>query len=297
MAFAGEKHLVVFGSGYVGGALARQAKARGCRVTALTRNTATAAELRQNGVEVIVADLAASDWHPRIGDRPDWVVNTVSSGGGGAAGYQHSYLDGMRSIVAWATAIGAVDTMVYTSSTSVYPQGEGVRVDESAAAVGGGERAEILQATEAIAQAATGAWRRFFILRLAGIYGPGRHYLLDQVRTGSVAGEGAHRLNLIHRDDVCAAIWAALAAPVEVGSDVFNVADDSPAPKAEVVAWLAARLGVAPPTFTGLPAGGRRAVTPDRVVVNAKLRACLGWTPRYRDFRAGYENVLAAEAE
>lgn len=297
MAKEDDKHLVIFGCGYVGGALARQARARGYRVSALTRNSSTAESLRLNGVDVVVADLAGQDWHRRMTKRPDWVVNTVSSGGGGVEGYRRSYREGMRSIVAWAEAMGPIDTMVYTSSTSVYPQGDGVRVDESAPTAGGGERAEILREAEAIARGATRAWRRSFILRLAGLYGPGRHYLLDQVRAGLVAGEEAHRLNLIHRDDVCAAIWATLQAGDGIANEIFNVADDAPAPKAEVVAWLAERIGVPRPTFTGLPAGGRRAVTPDRVIANDKLKALLGWAPRYRDFRAGYENVLAAEAE
>jgi hypothetical protein len=75
------------------------------------------------------------------------------------------------------------------------------------------------------------------------------------------------------------------------------VADDRPARKAEVVAWLAAKLGVPEPRFTGLPAGGRRAVTPDRSILNGRLKSVLGWKPAYPDFRGGYENVLAAGAD
>lgn len=74
---------------------------------------------------------------------------------------------------------------------------------------------------------------------------------------------------------------------------VFNVADDGAATKGEVVAWLAARLGVPSPRFTGAPAAGRRAVTPDRVIANARIKAALGWRPRFPDFRAGYENILS----
>ncbi len=290
---------MVFGCGYVGGELARQAIARGVRVTALTRNAATAAELRSGGVEVVVADLAGESWHAAIAGGAEWVVNTVSSGGGGVDGYRRSYVEGMRSVVAWARKAGRVGTMVYTSSTSVYPQDGGVVVDERAA-TGGSERAEILVEAERILLEAAGGERaaggRGFVLRLAGIYGPRRVHLVEQVRGGEVAGIGAHRLNLIHRDDVCAAIEAALGAAPEIGGGIFNVADDGAAAKTEVVAWLAKRLGVKMPEFTGAPAGGRRSVTPDRVIANAKAKTMLSWHPRFPDFRRGYENVLAADA-
>lgn len=305
------KRLVIFGCGYVGGEMARQAVGKGMQVTALTRNGARAEALREMGSEVVQADLAGSDWHESIEGGAEYVLNTVSSGGGGMAGYRHSYLDGMRSIMAWAGGggRGPVGTWVYTSSTSVYPQDGGARVDEAATSEGVGERGEVLLAAEQVLrggvdEAASGGvggarevYGRSFVLRLAGIYGPERHQLLEQVKGGDVAGRGEHHLNLSHRDDICAAIWAALGAPADVANEVFNVADDAPARKAEVVRWLAERLGVPMPTFTGLPAGGRRAVTPDRVIVNAKLKRVLGWRPRFPTFREGYENILSRATE
>ncbi len=296
--FAG-KRLVIFGCGYVGGEMARQGVARGMDVTALTRNPATAAALRAAGVsEVVEADLATEAWHARIAGGGEFVLNAVSSGGGGMESYRRSYLDGMESIVRWAEARGGVGTLVYTSSTSVYPQDGGVTVDEAAPTDGVGERGEVLLAAERVLrETPMAAVRRWFILRLAGIYGPGRMHLVEQVRAGEVAGRGTHRLNLVHRDDICGAIWSAMAAAETVESGVFNVADDGAAPKAEVTAWLAAKLGVAAPGFTGLPAGGRRAVTPDRVIANAKVKRVLGWRPAFASFREGYENSLSRAAE
>jgi nucleoside-diphosphate-sugar epimerase len=287
------KRLVIFGCGYVGAEVAQQAVARGMHVTALTRNESMAAALREAGVETVVADLVSDAWHGRIAGGAECVLNCVSSGGGGLESYRRSYVGGMASVLAWARKRGPVDTLVYTGSTSVYPQGGGVRVDESAPTGGAGERAEVLLATEAQLRAHEGACIRWFVLRLAGIYGPGRSHLLDQVRGGEVAGRGEHRLNLAHRDDIAAAIWAALGAPALVANEIFNVADDDPAPKAEVAAWLAAQLGVPQPRFTGEPRSGRRGVTPDRAITNGKIKAVLGWRPRYPTFREGYEKMLS----
>lgn len=283
--------LVIFGCGYVGSAVAGAAVAGGARVTALTRNAAKAQLLREQGIEAVVADLASEAWHAAVPARPDFVLNAVSSGGGGVEGYQHSYVDGMDSILRWARSRGAAGTMVYTSSTSVYPQGGGVVVDEAASVDGGeaGERPRLLRTAEQRLMAGGGdVCARWFILRLAGIYGPGRTHLVEQVRAGEASGRGENHLNLIHRDDAAAAIAACFGAEPAVRNEVFNVADDAPAPKAEVVAWLAQRLGVDAPKFTGEPAGGRKAVTPDRMISNRKIVTTLGWRPAYRSYRDGY---------
>lgn len=288
------KRLVVFGCGYVGAAVALEGLLRGWHVTALTRNSAKALLLREQGIETVVADLATDDWHGRIAGSADYVLNCVSSGGGGVEGYRHSYLAGMESILAWARRTGPAGTLVYTGSTSVYPQGGGVTIDEQASTTEtDGERPRLLLATEERLRAAIEASRRWFVLRLAGIYGPGRHHLLDQVRTGEVAGLGTHHLNLIHRDDIVRGVMACFLAPETVRNEIINLADDGPARKAELVSWLAARLDLPAPRFTGEPAGGRRAVTPDRLIANTKARALLGWAPRYPTFREGYESLLS----
>jgi nucleoside-diphosphate-sugar epimerase len=72
------------------------------------------------------------------------------------------------------------------------------------------------------------------------------------------------------------------------------VADDHPAPRAEVAAWLAAKLGLPPPAFDpGATTGRRRPETPDRVIRNGRLKSALGWQPQYPDFRAGYASLLS----
>ncbi len=310
------KTLAVFGAGYVGGALARRALAEGWRVVALTRNAETAAELRVAGAEVVVGELASEAWWeaPELVGGAERVAVTVAAGGGGAAGYQRSYVEGLRSVVGWGrrgrerAAEGkgewAGGSLVYTSSTSVYPQDGGVRVTEADTVGGEAETTRALIEAERIA----GEWRGAsgaggsggaVVLRLAGIYGPGRVHLVEQVRSGEVAGRAEMHLNLVYRDDILGAMEAAwLAAETrrfraEDGRvEVFNVADEGAATKGEIVGWLAERLGVPLPRFTGLPAGGRRMVTPDRIVDSTRAREVLGWRPRWRTFREGYAEVL-----
>ncbi len=286
--------LVVFGAGYVGGAVARQAAA-GLRVIALTRNPDKAAALAAAGVETVVADLADTGWHERVpAEGVDFVLNCVASGGGGLEGYRRGYVDGLRSILAWGARAAAPGHLIYTGSTSVYPQGDGARVDESAEPVAASpdDPAGLLRTAEQLALDWPG---RATVLRLAGIYGPDRHHLLDQLRTApaTLPGHGDHHLNLIHRDDIAGGCWSAWAAGDAAAGTVFNLADDGAATRAELTAWLAGRLGVPVPAFTGEAAPGRRRVTPDRVIVNTKARAVLGWRPLYPTFREGYAALLA----
>ncbi|PTX91115.1 NAD-dependent epimerase/dehydratase family protein [Opitutus sp. ER46] len=308
------RSLFVTGCGYVGSVVAIEALRLGLEVVALTRNAATASTLGAAGVKPIVADLASDSWHRELRSAPDFVLNCVSSGGGGVDGYRRSYLNGMQSLLRWARAVGGVETIVYTSSTSVYSDGGGRRVEETAldpiavarhpAVVGTAansamearlfavDRREILRATERELVQAGDACGRWFVLRLAGIYGPSRHGLLDQVRSGEASGSGETHLNLAHRDDIASAILECFGAPVDVRNQAFNVADDQPTRKAEVVTWLAAQLGCPMPRFSGTAAAGRTRLTPDRLISNAKLKAILGWRPRFPSYREGYQAIL-----
>lgn len=281
----------IFGCGYVGTALARHLMAAGIRVGALTRNAEKAARLRDLGLsQVIEADLDSRDWHRAIAGRYTGVVNCVSSAGGGLAGYRQSYLEGQRSILRWAQD-QAIEAYVYTSSTSVYPQDGGATVDETSATDAAPPTGRVVRESEVLLESAA-FLKRCYVLRLAGIYGPGRHYLLDQLREGAgeIPGLGDYALNMIHLDDIVSAICAALSG--RAASGIYNIADDGPATKAEVLTHLAKSLGLPELRFNPeivserlKRRGGRM---PHRFVSNAKAKAALAWAPKYPSYREGY---------
>lgn len=294
--------LVILGAGYLGEAVGKEGLRRGVRVVAVTRNAETATRLRSMGMETVIADLAEAGWAEQIDPRVDWVVNCVSPGGATAADYRRSHVEGGQRILDWRRRAGReVGSYVYTSSTSVYAQGEGAWVTEESVTSGETEQVRSLLAAEALALGSLG---RGVVLRLAGLYGPGRHHLLDALRRGEaeLPGRGDVRLNLIHREDACTAIWAALTAggPDSESPDsmpmanIFNVADDGPAPKAEVVRWLAARVGAAMPVFNPQMPAVRRRQTPDRIIANTRIRRELGWSPQFPTYREGYAALLGA---
>lgn len=294
MSKGGHKRLLILGCGYLGERLATACLADGWSVGALTRNAEQAARLRTRGLEPVVeVRLDSPDWWERVEPEPDLVVNCVSGAGGGLDGYRQSYVEGNRSLAAWARQ-ARPGTLVYTGSTGVYPAQAGAEVNEDSPTGGEpGSRPALLREAEEIALGAEG-FARSFVLRLAGLYGPGRHGLLDRLRAGEsvLPGRPEQPLNLTHVDDAVAAIRT-LAAQATLSGGIFNVCDDAPRPKAEVVRWLCERLGRPVPTFDE-QARGRRGV-PDRRISNARLKTVTDWKPLYPSFREGYAAMLDEE--
>jgi nucleoside-diphosphate-sugar epimerase len=276
-------------------------------VHALTRNRERLAALARDGVHAVEGMLDDDAWHGSMPCDVDCVLNSVSAAGGGVPGYWKSYVEGTRGILRWAAGSSEDArlrraTFVYTGSTSVYGAADGAVVDEDGA-LASTETAVPLREAERLATGAEVFGRRF-VLRLAGIYGPGRHHVLDQLVDGAelLSGTGRHRLNLVHLDDIVSAVFACFDAPSEIPGGIFNVCGDTAEPKEELVSWLCARLGRKPPRFAQdagiagpIPgaARGRAGPVPDRIVSNGRIRRTLGWVPKHVDFRSGYEDIFA----
>jgi len=127
---------------------------------------------------------------------------------------------------------------------------------------------------------------RWVVLRVPGIYGPGR-LPLERLRRGEPAlrPEDAGPGNRIHVDDLVSACVAALERPVE---GVFNVSDGNPATTTEFLQRTAALAGLPPPPLVALSdAPGR--VSPgmlaflreSRRIDNRRMVEQLGVRPRY----------------
>ena len=283
------KKLAIFGCGYLGSELARQALGLGWDVSAVTRNADTASSLSDSGVQkVVAAELGADSWQGEIDSTQDFVVNCVGAASDDLDGYLKSYVDGQDSVVKWARD-GKVGTFVFTSSTSVYPQTERQLVDETASSDGVSERGGLLLAAEQLGFPSGGGIGRSFILRLAGLYGPGRHLFLENVRNGKTqSGDGDRILNLIHRDDVVSALFAVLQAGDQNIGRIYNVSDGNHSSRAEIALWLAEKLGVDAPSFAGRDGSDAS----NRKISNNRIRDELNWSPDFPSFREGYNSIL-----
>ena len=131
------------------------------------------------------------------------------------------------------------------------------------------------------------------VVRLTGIYGPGREWLLGQVRKGyRVERDPPLYGNRIHADDAGGLLAFLLEAHRQGKKldDCYIGVDNEPAPLADVVDWLRGQLGV---TQWSDEASVRRAGS--KRCSNARARA-LGWEPRYPSYREGYLAILAGQS-
>ncbi len=281
--------ITILGCGYLGSALAKQCISKGWTVSALTRNSAKAKDLRAMGVDkVIEAQIEDENWHDQLDSSQDFVVNCVGAASSDAQGYISSYIEGQDSVMKWLQQ-GSVKTFVFTSSTSVYPQSGKRFVDETASCVGVSEKGGLLLAAEQKCFPPVSSISRSFILRLSGLYGPGRHLLMNKVKQGEdIDGNEDRILNLIHRDDAANAVISCLQADESNLGRIYNVSDGTHATRGQIVAWLAESLNLSTPSFKGDDEEG----TPNRKVSNNRILDDLSWSPEYSNYQLGYQSIF-----
>lgn len=265
------RRVLVVGCGFVGEAAADRLHAGGWEVTGWTASAASAERLSaEKPYPVSAQDVAGSEL-PRA--EPAAIVDCVSSGRGGSEAYRRVYLEGARALRAAFPAA----RLLFTSSTSVYAQTDGEWVTELSPAEPDRETGRILRETEELVLASAGG----AVLRLAGLYGPGRSTMLAKARQGEtrIEGDGLRWMNFCHRDDAASAIAAAVDQEI---AGLFNVADDRPIPQGDCVRSLADLLGQPPPPTAPPDLDRKRGWTSKRVR-NARLRAS-GWAPAHPSF-------------
>lgn len=218
----------------------------------------------------------------------DYLVYCAAATAADEVGYRATYVDGLRRVLGWLAQHGQTPRrLLFVSSSSVYAQQAGEWVDETSPAEATGFSGRIMREAE---QLALHSGIAASVVRLTGIYGPGRQWLLGQVRQGyRVASEPPLYGNRIHVDDAAGLLACLLQADARgvVLEDCYLGVDDEPAPLHEVVAWLRGQLGV---SHWAEQSSVRRAGS--KRCSNARARA-LGWAPEYPSYREGYAAVLA----
>ena len=258
--------VIVAGCGFVGEPLRKSLVKAGHDVIGLTLSGSVETEACDISDIGSIEGLAGS-----IG-TVEAIVHCASSGRGEerVARYRRIYLEGCENLL----AVFPSARLVFTSSTSVYAQTDGETVDETSPAEPSSATGEILRAAEEITLASGGQ-----VARLAGIYGPGRSFLLRRFLEGEAKIDGRW-INQIHRDDAASALEFLVARADAQG--VFNVADDTPLWQRDCYEELSERFDRPPPTEAAPDPDRKRGWTNKRVS-NTKLRG-LGWMPSFPSY-------------
>ncbi len=288
--------ILIAGCGDVGTTLGQILHTTGHQVWGLKRDPAGL----PSGIQMIVADLTDPKTLTTLPPDLDFVVYSAAAAGFSEAQYQAAYVAGVSHLLEALRQTGQQPKrLLFTSSTSVYAQHQGERVDENSPAEAEGFTGRCIRQGEQ--RMWTSGWPAVAV-RFGGIYGPGRTRLIDSVRDGTATcPEGPPvYTNRIHRDD-CARVLEHL---IELPNPerLYVAVDDEPAPLDEVLCWLADPLGVpAPPPAPrsplkpGAKTDGNTALRfrASKRCRNARLRAS-GFRFRYPSYRDGYAALLSA---
>jgi nucleoside-diphosphate-sugar epimerase len=282
------KHVIIAGCGYIGERLARRVMSHGDRVTCLVRSAEHAASLvaQQFMVQAVSLDSEPVQIHVPVSDAV--LFYFVPPPGGGIIDTRaRNFISALRRGTAPAK-------IIYASATSVYSEtGGGVVTEESSTDPASAMGKRRLDAERSFLEYGAEYGVPVAILRISGIYGPGRLPVM-QITSGQplLLEEESGMSNRIHADDLVTVCLAA-AEKAEAG-DIFNVSDGHPSsltsyfnlcadhlgyPRQPQVSLADARLAMSPLMFSY--------ATESRVVDSSKMRRTLGIVLRYPDMTSG----------
>lgn len=279
---------LIFGCGYLGLRVAQRWLAGGHSVYAVTRTQQRADELAEIGIRSIVADVTQPE---SLVDLP--AATTVLY----AVGYDRRQGQSMREVyvAGMRNVLGALPKetgrILYISSTGVYGDSAGEWVDEDTPCSPQREGGRACLAAEKVL-AAHPLGPSSVVLRLAGIYGPGRIPRKDLLIAGEpIPAPADGYLNLIHVDDAAAVVLAAERASTP---RTYVVSDGHPGQRREYYLELARLVNASAPTFVEPPPtspAAKRAAA-DKRASNARLLRELDVRLAYPSYREGLEATL-----
>ena len=266
------ENVAILGCGYVGTALAYHWQERGHFVTGTTTSPERLASLSEVVSKVVVMKGDDARAMESLLQEQDTVVVSVAPTGHRVADedvYFTTYLSTARNLVKTLKQAPRVKQIIYLSSCSVYGDRQGDWVDETDPVAPSELRSQVLCEAEKILLQAASDNQRVCILRLGGIYGPGRELItmFGGLAGMTLPGRGDRFINWIHRDDIVGAIEFARLNELE---GIYNLVDDSQLTVKEQVERVCFHYGL-PSVYwnPSKPSWGRKSMR----VSNQKLKA------------------------
>jgi nucleoside-diphosphate-sugar epimerase len=287
--------LLIVGCGYVGCEVARRYASTFAdhdpAVFALTRTVSRASELAAEGIEPIVGDWLDPDIHLPPTEHvlvavPHREVNALGA---------NTHVRGLANLNDQWQAMPPNQRphrLVYLSTTGVYGSVENEVVDEATPVSPQRIGPQMAVAAERWLTSAASSLPPATVLRLAGIYGPGRIPLADKVRRGeglAVPRDG--HLNLVHVVDIGRVICQLFK--IEPQHPLYVFSDGQPVPRENFYRELASLCGVDNPKFIDPdPNDPRVRRATDKRVNPARVVGELDFVFSFPDYRTGLQNSL-----
>lgn len=285
---------MIIGCGALGARVAALWHAKGARVSALARSTTSVARLQGQGLQTVDGDLDDVRSLAKLAVDDAilyYFVPPLSQG-----------IKDLRMRAFAEAVIQPPRRMVYLSTTGVYGDCGGAWIDEDRPANPQHDRGRRRRDGECVAQ----AWAQkhhvpLVILRVAGIYGPGRLPLARIQRATPLLNEKESGFtNRIHIDDLAQVCVA--AAERGTPGRVYNVTDGQPCTMTHYFYRIADTFGLArPPTVSRdvaqeiLSPGMLSYLDESRRIKNSRMLEELGVTLKYPNLDVGLEATKAQQ--
>jgi len=287
------KTVLIVGCGYIGGRVAALLAAEGHDVSAVVRSRQSAEKLAESGAVAVCTDLdrlpTDVDWGCQAADIYYFAPPPVE-------GQQDLR---MRAFLASLPASLSVRRFVYISTSAVYGDCHGAWITETQplqpTTPRGWRRLDAEQQLQAWCEKQAAQW---MILRVPGIYGPGK-LPLERLRKGTpvLRETDAPYTNRIHADDLAAICIAAMQS--SSCNQVYNVSDGHPGNMTDYFFRVADAAGLPRPpevsreeAQTVLSAGMLSFLNDSRRMDNSKLLHQLGIELRYPGLDAGLQHCF-----
>lgn len=291
---------LIVGCGYLGLALASELLSREITVFGTTRHSGRGKQLHERGIQPLY--LSVTDLLSTAALKPAASCESLDLYYMVPPGRMDGDPPATKVVIeGLAHVLGALDAhhvrrAVLVSSTAVYGQSDGSIVTADTPAQPNDPRGELLLQGEEL-------FHRFgaqtHVVRLAGIYGPGRIVGQRAIAEGApLIGDPDKYLNLIHVEDAARLLIAMMASdqtgPVELGCD------GAPVKRSEYYTYLADLMGMPHPRVMDDEAAAKQMGLNVERLRRASSKRCdhgptiarTGWTPRVRSYREGLASLI-----
>lgn len=219
--------IAIIGCGYVGTAVAHLWNQKSHQLTVTTTTPEKVSELQNVAQKVVVMKGNDPKAIENILQNQEVVLLSIGNRDRTGIGYKQTYLETAQTLVTALKKAPNIQQVIYTSSYSVYGDTNGEWVDENIPANPTSENGNILHETEQVLLSASTPQQQVCVLRLGGIYGPGRELIKIFSRWAGKTrpGTGDYFTNWIHLDDIVGAVEFARDRQLQ---GIYNLVNDAP---------------------------------------------------------------------
>lgn len=280
---------LIFGCGYLGRRVAQRWLDSGATVCIVSRNTKRANELRDAGFEALVADVTQPATLTKL-DEASTVLFAVGYDRTSPYTIEQVYVDGLRNVL--ESLPDSTRRFIYVSSTGVYGPSDNDWLDEASPCHPTRAGGQACLTAERILQAHS-LGERSVIIRMAGLYGPGRVPQSEALKSGDVTAPPLDSyLNLIHVDDAADCVVAAAARSIV--PNLLIAADGHPVQRRDYYREVLRLLNLDEALLQRIRIRALERGRGSKRVSNAKLLSQLKFELTYPDYRAGLAQAFLA---